>query len=377
MGRRSSPPEGDSPIQEVKQMQKTEETLAIALRELYRGYGYQPYRMSRFEEYDLYVRNKDFLLSDSIITFTDADGRLMALKPDVTLSIVKNCPEEKDGLRKVYYNETVYRPSKEDRSFREIMQIGLECIGSFDTYGISEVLSLAAKTLGAVSDSYVLDVSNVGLLSSVLRRAGVDPEAAGDLTECLHSKNAHGLLAACRERGIPNEHADALLRLVNCSGSPREAKAELTDLFADAEWKKEVGAFFEALSPLPQDRVRVDFSVIQDIRYYSGVVFEGYVKDVPNRVLSGGQYDHLMRRIGKDASAIGFALYLDTLESLLGEETEYDADVLLLYGETDSTEDVAKAVDTFRAEGLAVFASRNVPEKLRVRRTVRLGDGEE
>ncbi|MBO4229163.1 MAG: ATP phosphoribosyltransferase regulatory subunit, partial [Clostridia bacterium] len=118
-------------------MQKTEETLAIALRELYRGYGYQPYKMSRFEEYDLYVRNKDFLLSDSIITFTDADGRLMALKPDVTLSIVKNCPEEKDGLRKVYYNETVYRPSKEDRSFREIMQIGLECIGSFDTYGIS------------------------------------------------------------------------------------------------------------------------------------------------------------------------------------------------------------------------------------------------
>ena len=357
-------------------MQKTEETLAIALRELYRGYGYQPYKMSRFEEYDLYVRNKDFLLSDSIITFTDADGRLMALKPDVTLSIVKNCPEEKDGLRKVYYNETVYRPSKEDRSFREIMQIGLECIGSFDTYGISEVLSLAAKTLGAVSDSYVLDVSNVGLLSSVLRRAGVDPEGAGDLTECLHSKNAHGLLAACRERGISDDHADALLRLVNCSGSPSEAKAELTDLFADAEWKKEVGTFFEALSPLPQDRVRVDFSVIHDIRYYSGVVFEGYVKDVPKRV-SGGQYDHLMRRIGKDASAIGFALYLDTLEPLLGEGTEYDADVLLLYGEADSAEDVAKAVDAFRAEGLAVFASRNVPEKLRVRRTVRLGDREE
>ncbi|MBO4797502.1 MAG: ATP phosphoribosyltransferase regulatory subunit, partial [Candidatus Methanomethylophilaceae archaeon] len=324
----------------MKQMQKTEETLAIALRELYRGYGYQPYKMSRFEEYDLYVRNKDFLLSDSIITFTDADGRLMALKPDVTLSIVKNCPEEKDGLRKVYYNETVYRPSKEDRSFREIMQIGLECIGSFDTYGISEVLSLAAKTLGVVSDSYVLDVSHVGLLSSVLRRAGVDAETAGDLTECLHSKNGHGLLAACLDHGVSEDHANALLRLLNCSGSPYEARAELTELFADAEWKQEVGAFFEALSPLPSERIRVDFSVIHDIRYYSGVVFEGYVKGIPNRVLSGGQYDHLMRRIGKDASAIGFALYLDALEPLLEEEPEFDADVLLLYGEQDTAEKV-------------------------------------
>ena len=46
--------------------------------------------MSRFEEYDFYARNKDFLVSDRIITFTDSRGRLLALKPDVTLSIIKS-----------------------------------------------------------------------------------------------------------------------------------------------------------------------------------------------------------------------------------------------------------------------------------------------
>ena len=73
---------------------KNEERAVFSLRALYRRYGYAPYKMSRFEEYDLYVRNKDFLVSDQIITFSGDRGKLMALKPDVTLSIVKTAPEE-------------------------------------------------------------------------------------------------------------------------------------------------------------------------------------------------------------------------------------------------------------------------------------------
>ena len=66
------------------------EKVIFALRKLYDRYGYARYKMGKFEEYDLYARNKDFLISDSVITFTDINGKLMALKPDVTLSIVKN-----------------------------------------------------------------------------------------------------------------------------------------------------------------------------------------------------------------------------------------------------------------------------------------------
>ncbi|MBR4872505.1 MAG: ATP phosphoribosyltransferase regulatory subunit, partial [Clostridia bacterium] len=106
---------------------KRDERALYELRSLYRRYGYAQYKMSKFEEYDLYVRNKSFLLSDHVITFTDTDGKLMALKPDVTLSIVKNSKDRTDGVRKVYYNENVYRVPKGDISFREIMQTGLEC----------------------------------------------------------------------------------------------------------------------------------------------------------------------------------------------------------------------------------------------------------
>ena len=96
---------------------KTEERAAITLRTLYSKYGYQPYKMSKFEEYDLYARNKDFLVSDSVITFTDTTGKLMALKPDVTLSIIKNYQDEPGVTQRVYYNENVYRVSDETHQY--------------------------------------------------------------------------------------------------------------------------------------------------------------------------------------------------------------------------------------------------------------------
>ena len=67
---------------------RNEERAVFSLRHLYEENNYKYFKMSKFEEYDLYSKNKDFLVSDSVITFNDSDGRLLALKPDVTLSII-------------------------------------------------------------------------------------------------------------------------------------------------------------------------------------------------------------------------------------------------------------------------------------------------
>ena len=71
-------------------MLRPQERLSLRLRLLYEEAGFRQYRMGRFEEYGLYQQNRRFLASDQVITFTDLDGRLLALKPDVTLSIAKN-----------------------------------------------------------------------------------------------------------------------------------------------------------------------------------------------------------------------------------------------------------------------------------------------
>ena len=151
----------------------THEKVSFALRDLYSRYGYTQYKMSKFEEYDLYARNKDFLISDKVITFTDLSGKLMALKPDVTLSIVKNSIDEPDALQKLYYAENVYRATKGAHAYKEIMQLGLECMGNVDDYCLCEVLALAAQSLLTISDNIVMNISHLGFLSELIEGIGI------------------------------------------------------------------------------------------------------------------------------------------------------------------------------------------------------------
>ena len=190
-----------------KQVLKPDERALLTLRSLYGSYGYLPFKMSKFEEYDLYVRNKDFLISDSIITFTDTSGKLLALKPDVTLSIIKNGTDEAGCKQKVYYNENVYRPSGETRQYKEIMQAGLECIGDIGVYDLYETLFLAAKSLESISEDFVLEVSHLGILRGILDDVNGGADFDSEIIRLVNSgeltrPNAKRLLAAVYEENV-------------------------------------------------------------------------------------------------------------------------------------------------------------------------------
>ncbi len=75
-----------------------------------------------------------------------------------------------------------------------------------------------------------------------------------------------------------------------------------------------------------EEKVNLDFSIVNDMDYYTGIIFQGFINGVPSSILSGGRYDNLLRKLGKDADAIGFAVYLDLLERFDSKEKEYDVD---------------------------------------------------
>lgn len=299
-----------------REVLSNDEIAMFELRSLYKGYGYERYVFSKFEEYDLYVRNKDFLVSDNIITFTDTDGKLLALKPDITLSIVKNSKDIPDAVQKVYYNENVYRVSKGTKSFKELMQVGLECIGSIGSESILEVLTLAAKSLETISDDYVLDVSHVGILTALLDSMQLSHDARKELIKCVGEKNVHDISAICAAEGIDGE---PLKKLVLAYGSPEKVRPALEEI-RTAETGDAIDLLLTTVETLEQQglagRIRIDFSVINDVKYYNGIAFKGYIDGIASGVLSGGQYDNLMRRMGRKSGAIGFAVYLDVLEDL-------------------------------------------------------------
>ena len=185
------------------QVMDEQERIGFRLRSLYSDHGYSRYKMGKFEEYDLYSQNKDFLLSKSVITFTDTNGRLMALKPDVTLSIVKNGRDLPGQLRKLYYHENVYRVSAAENGFRELTQVGLECTGAVDVRCLAEVLLLAAESLKLCSENFILEVSHLGILSAFAEKITANEAVRNEILHCAGEKNLHGISQICSSHGIP------------------------------------------------------------------------------------------------------------------------------------------------------------------------------
>lgn len=327
------------------------EQLIKKLTELYTGYGYAPYAMSKFEEYELYLRNKDFLISDRVLTFTDTDGKLMALKPDVTLSIIKNARDTDKQLQKVFYRENVYRPGKSGQGFREIMQIGLECMGAVDSYCVLEVLLLAVKSLRAISENVVLDLSHMGLLSRLLDKLGLAGSARREVLEAIGEKNAHQLRRIC-----PGEAGEALAALARLSGKPTVVMPVLESVFGNDPEFDQFCSLLTALDSAGADCINVDFSVVNNMNYYNGIVFRGFVEGIPAGVLSGGEYDGLMAKMKRTGKAIGFALYPDLLDRLKVSKNTADVDVVLLYDENTDLSAMATAMDDFVKSGLRVSA---------------------
>lgn len=346
------------------------ERVAYGLGQLYRRYGYLRYKISKFEEYDLYVQNKSFLVSDNVLTFTDTDGKLMALKPDVTLSIVKNSVDGEHSIQKVYYNENVYRTSQGAGEFKEIMQTGLECIGDIDTYSVGEVVMLAAKSLESISKRYVLDISHLGFVSALLEGLCDNEVTRRELLSLMGDKNLHSIRALCESAGIANDGCEDICKLARLYGPIARCMDELLPLVRNDEMR----AAYEELASLVEiiriygfeDRVFLDFSIVNDMNYYNGIIFKGFVDGIPAGVLSGGRYDNLLKKMGKSSGAIGFAVYLDLLERF-GDEGEYfDVDVLLVYDEA-TEKDIIDAVKLLSSYGKTVKVQKANDGRVRYR----------
>lgn len=360
----------------IEKYLKGEEKIVLALRSLYSKYGYLPYKMNKFEEYDLYAKNKDFLVSDGIITFTDIGGKLLALKPDVTLSIIKNASDEKGAKNKVYYSENVYRISGATREYKEIMQTGLECIGDLTLYDTYEVISLAGKSLGAISNDYVLEISHMGIISALLDKISSNEKFAKEAIECIEKKSTHTIKAVCAEYGISKDNTDALCEFCALHGTPEYVISKLEKM----DVSQEFNACVEELKSIDAllkddegyDKIHIDFSLLNDMNYYNGIAINGFINGICECVLFGGRYDKLLDKMGKSCNGVGFAVYTDLLTSLDNKSSAYDVDTLVIYSNKTQASVLKQTVEKLVSEGKSVSAQMVEPQKLRYKEKIEI-----
>lgn len=338
---------------------RPEEKATITLSGLYEKFGYKKYKISRFEEYSLYLKYKSFLTGDKIITFTDLDGKLLALKPDVTLSIIKNSKADSENTEKAYYTETVYRESKESNTFREISQMGLEYLGKVDSYAVSEAVYLARQSLEAISENFILELGCMDFATALVNDITADSELRESLLKSLAAKSGHEIYETARTAGICGKDADELALLCGLNGSftptLEKARAICRNEKMSAALDELAMVYSAAAEGENDEHIRLDFTLLNDDEYYSGIIMAGYIEGLPRKVLAGGRYDKMMRKFKRTAGAVGFAVYLNELERMPVNKQPYDIDVIIYKKDGCDSARLLKQVKRLTRENLRVM----------------------
>lgn len=314
-----------------------ENSIAANLINIYERYGFKKIKLSKFEDYNLYNENKDFLQTEHILTFMNLNGNLKSLRPDVTLSIVKNSINEKE-TQKVYYMEDIYKIVSNE--YEEIPQVGVETIGKLNNYSNLEIISMAIESLKSINENYILEISNIDFMSSVLNKINIEENIKFEILNDIYRKNKHDLEKLLNKSLNKNgEYIKIILSFIELSGNYKDILKKLKPLIISEEMQKSyeelesLSAVFELYDNF--DKILIDFSIENRLGYYNGIIFRGYIEGNNDIILSGGRYDKLLNKFNSksDKNAVGFAIYMD---KLYGQANINDyIDILILYKSGD------------------------------------------
>ncbi|WP_242005126.1 ATP phosphoribosyltransferase regulatory subunit [Brachyspira aalborgi] len=312
-----------------------ENSIVSNLINIYERFGFKKIKLSKFEDYNLYNNNKDFLQTEHILTFMNLNGNLKSLRPDVTLSIVKKILKDNDKeTQKIYYIEDIYKIVSNE--YEEIPQVGVEIIGKLNNYSNLEIISMAIESLKSINKNYILEISNIDFISAIFDEINLEENLKIEILNNIYLKNKHDL-EKLLNKNVDNKYKKYILSFIELSGNYKDILKKLKSLIINKKMQKSyeelksLSFVFELYNNF--DKILLDFSIESQLGYYNGIIFKGYIKESNDIILSGGRYDKLLNKFNSNKNAIGFAIYMDKLYEK--NKTSDFIDILILYKSGD------------------------------------------
>ena len=340
----------------IKNMSKKDLVL-LNIRKMYDSYGYKKISLPSFEEYDLYNENKDFI-DRNVLTVMSPNGKLLALRPDITLSVAKKVSKDQSlKYSKIYYQENTYNLTKYV-GYEEDEQLGIELIGKESTFLDFEIINLAVKSLDIINKKSMIVLSHVGFISSVFENFDLEYEIKEEILDCINRKNSHDIQKILKKNEHISENVKKLIyKIPELSGNLENIEKELLKYEINGNTKKILSELKQLNSLLmkfyKKSKIVFDFSVVKNLNYYNGIILQGYIEDFPNVILTGGRYDKLFEKFGVDTGAVGFAILTDGLKGYYKDTDKKDFEVLIAYDNSDF-EKLVEIVNDFQKKGLRV-----------------------
>ena len=340
----------------IKNMSKKDLVL-LNIRKMYDSYGYKKISLPSFEEYDLYNENKDFI-DRNVLTVMSPNGKLLALRPDITLSVAKKISKEQSlKYSKIYYQENTYNLTKYV-GYEENEQLGIELIGKESTFLDFEIINLAVKSLDIINKKSMIVLSHAGFISSIFENFDLEYEIKEQILDCINRKNSHDIQKILKRNEHISENVKKLIyKIPELSGNLENIEKELLKYEINDNTKKILSELKQLNSLLmkfyKKSKIVFDFSVVKNLNYYNGIILQGYIEGFPNVILTGGRYDKLFEKFGVDTGAVGFAILTDGLKGYYKNTDKKDFEVLIAYDNSDF-EKLVEIVNDFQKKGFRV-----------------------
>lgn len=323
---------------------------------LFASWGYREIIPPSLEYYE---QLKSSSAEEQLYKLIDPSGRILALRPDLTTPIARmvatHLSNDPLPIRLYYFgNAFRYEVTQAGRQ-REFHQAGVELIGAAGTGADAEAIALAVEaiTLAGVAD-FQVGIGQVALTHGLLENAGVPQHLVKEFKWLMARKDYVALENRMSQLGLPRERTQEILEILSLRGGLEvllEARA-LVRTPAMLRAIEDLEAVYQALEALGLAKaVFFDFSILRDLDYYTGIVFEGYAAGLGYPICGGGRYDRLLGQFGLDVPAVGFALGVDRLMQVLPSMDEEKIDVLIIGG---SLPERLVEANRLRQQGLAV-----------------------
>lgn len=322
--------------------------LQSRIEHIFQSFGFHEIMTPVVEYYETYASS--FASSDAseMYKFFDQDGNILILREDMTVPIARVCASKFANATppfRFFYTSDVFKVRHVFAGKRgEVTDCGIELIGLDEDSDI-EVLTIALEVMKQFdSKEYQLEIGNAGFFNSAFLSTKLSQDERKKLANLIDRKSLVDLNAYLETLSLSSREKTFFQQLPLLAGGEEifgKAK-EICYSSCEIEEVERMETLYQQLKKLGLDaHVSFDFGKIPHLDYYTGIIFEGYVEQIGTQVLSGGRYDNLLKKFGRDLPACGFSVKIDYLLDVI--QTEKKKTVQLYYPKGKEVEAIQKA----------------------------------
>ena len=325
----------------------------------FRMRGYSEVVTPSLEFYDVFSGNSPAIKDEMMYKLIDGRGRILVLRPDNTTPIARIASTRLKGFvppLRLYYNQNVFRisPYMSGR-YDEVAQCGVELIGVGGAKADIEVILTAVSSLKSVlGNDFRFEIGHVGFYKAIIDGLPFADEEKEEIRNLIASKSYASLSAILKPYTPGNAACRTLTELPRLFGGSEvlDRAQAVAPNQASAETVEYLRSLYATLCGMGlEDNMMIDLGLVQQIDYYTGVVFRGYMHGPGEPVLSGGRYDRLFSGFGPDTPATGFAVNADAIARATVQRVRSLRPDCLIFSEATDTNEAFAHMDRLIASG--------------------------